>query len=150
MSAHFAPHNQPQMLPEADPAAEFGHRPSTLTPLLAGARARGMADAFELLGKAALLIDASGGVLHVSVAAGRLLGESLMVASRHLIGSNERDNAEIEALVGAALAGASGPPIVVGQGSQTRLRLSALPLPSPGDPCQLLRAIVFVEIAGQG
>jgi hypothetical protein len=148
MSAHFAPHNQPQMLPEADPAAEFGHRPSTLTPLLAWARARGMADAFELLGKAALLIDASGGVLHVSVAAGRLLGESLMVASRHLIGSNERDNAALQAMIGAALTGASRPPIVLGKAAQTRLRLSVLPVPFAGDSYQLLRAILFIEIAG--
>ncbi len=148
MSAHFAPHNQPQVPPEADPATEFGYDPRMLTPLLAGARARGMADAFELLGKAALLIDASGGVLHVSAAAGRLLGESLALASRHLIGSNERDNAELQAIIGAALVGTSRPPIILGAGAQTRLRLSALPVPFAGDSCQLLRAILFVEIAG--
>jgi hypothetical protein len=148
MSAHFAHQDLPQLLPETDRACGIGQAASVLTPLLAGARARGMADAFELLGKAALMIDASGGVLHVSEAAARLFGDTLTLTSRHLIAASDQDNSEIEAMIGRVLAGAPAAPIVVGLGSPAPLKLSVLPIAHASDPCQLLRAIVFIEIAG--
>ena len=50
-----------------------------LAPLLAGARARGVADGLEWLGLAAVLLDDRGEVLHVNSGAIELLGEDLFL-----------------------------------------------------------------------
>ena len=55
-----------------------------LAPLLAGARARGVADGLELIGAAAALLDEQGDVLHVNARAQRLLGGDLTVAGGRL------------------------------------------------------------------
>src|ERR1700720_3449078 len=52
---------------------------ASLAPLLAGARARGMADAFELLGVAAAFLDEDGLALHINDHARRVLGPQLWV-----------------------------------------------------------------------
>ena len=51
-----------------------------LAPLLAGARARGVADGLELIGAAAALLDEQGEVLHVNARALGLMGQSLFVS----------------------------------------------------------------------
>ena len=48
-----------------------------LAPLLAGARARGVADGFEWLGLAAVLLDDRGEVLHANCGAIELMGDLL-------------------------------------------------------------------------
>ena len=50
-----------------------------LAPLLAGARARGVADGLEWLGLAAVLLDDRGEVLHVNRGAVDLMGEDLFL-----------------------------------------------------------------------
>ena len=79
--------------------------PETLRPLLEGARARGLADAFELIGVPAVLIDTAGAVLHVGAGAAARMGASIAVASRHLVGADPASNRALQDVVAAALAG---------------------------------------------
>ena len=55
-----------------------------LAPLLAGARARGVADGLELIGAAAALLDEQGEVLHLNARALSLLGDHLVLAGGRL------------------------------------------------------------------
>ena len=74
-------------------------RGAPLAPLLAGARARGVADGFEWLGLAAILLDDRGEVLHVNRRAVDLMGEDLFLSSGRL---RARD-AEIDGALGVAI-----------------------------------------------
>ena len=122
-------------------------RGAPLAPLLAGARARGVADGFEWLGLAAILLDDRGEVLHVNPRAVDLMGEDLFLSSGRL---RARD-AEIDGALGVAIHRA------LGGGSSSRL---AIPLKSgqgtvgariaaidslDDDPFQLLRAVAILE-----
>jgi len=128
---------------DPDPPA----RGAPLAPLLAGARARGVADGFEWLGLAAILLDDRGEVLHVNPRAVDLMGEDLFLSSGRL---RARD-AEIDGALGVAIHRA------LGGGSSSRL---AIPLKSgqgtvgariaameslDDDPFQLLRAVAILE-----
>ena len=119
-----------------------------LEPLLAGARARGMSDAFDMLGLAFVMIDAHGMILHVSAEARIYLGPYLAVASEHLVGAGQCETRAIQSLIGSVLRdGASPGRIMLARGQGMRpLVLRGLPVPSPAnDPCQLLKALVIVE-----
>jgi hypothetical protein len=128
---------------DPEPAA----RGAPLAPLLAGARARGVADGFEWLGLAAILLDDRGEVLHVNPRAVDLMGEDLFLSSGRL---RARD-AEIDGALGVAIHRA------LGGGTSSRL---AIPLKSgdgtvgariaaidslDDDPFQLLRAVAILE-----
>ena len=67
-------------------ATRAWRRDAPLRPLLAGARARGMADAFELLGVAAVFIDEGGFALHINDRARRRLGPQLVGRRRAVAG----------------------------------------------------------------
>src|SRR5437588_7061458 len=69
-----------------------------LGPMLAGARARGVADGFAWLGLAAILIDDRGEGLHANPGAVELMGEALF-----LVGGRLRAH---DACAGRALGGA--------------------------------------------
>jgi hypothetical protein len=122
----------------------------SLAPVLAGARARGMADALELLGVAAVLIDECGFALHVNTRARSLLGPQLRIDGGRLRASERDLDAAIGAAVESAVAG-----VAPATGAE-RIDLSAtargatgvkvLPVVAEADDSfQLLRAIVIIE-----
>ena len=76
---------------------------ATLEPMLAGARARGMADAFDMMGLAFVMIDAQGMILHVSGKAKAFMGRHLAVASEHLVGAGQDETRAIQSLIGSVL-----------------------------------------------
>jgi hypothetical protein len=148
MSAQFAyqempepPHERDEVDREATLPAEY------LPPLLAGARARGMADAFDLMGKAAILVGEMGMTLHVNQAAQAKLGAALAVVSRHLIGANPAANSALQAVIAAAVAGGSHPSISLARGEGlSDLIIEALPIAgAASDPNQMLKAIVVIS-----
>ena len=129
----------------ADEAPRFLTDPS-LAPVLAGARARGMADTLELLGVAATLIDECGFALHVNARARSLLGPQLRIDAGRLR-ATER---ELDAAIGAALESAvtAGGAANIGVAAAARGVAGVKILPvvaEPDDAFQLLRAIVIIE-----
>jgi hypothetical protein len=128
---------------DPDPPA----RGAPLAPLLAGARARGVADGFEWLGLAAILLDDRGEVLHVNPRAVDLMGEDLFLSSGRL---RARD-AEIDGALGVAIHRALGGgtssrlaiPLKSGQGT-VGARIAAMES-LDDDPFQLLRAVAILE-----
>ncbi len=116
-----------------------------LAPLLAGARARGVADGFEWLGLAAILIDDRGEVLHVNTRAVDLMGEDLFLSAGRL---RARD-AEIDGALGAAIrralgAGASSHLAIPSKQGTVGARIAAMDS-FDDDPYQLLRAVAILE-----
>jgi hypothetical protein len=127
--------------------AEPPSRGAPLAPLLAGARARGVADGFEWLGLAAILLDDRGEVLHVNPRAVDLMGDDLFLSSGRL---RARD-AEIDGALGVAIRRALGGgassritiPSKTGQGT-VGARIAAMESVDE-DPFQLLRAVAILE-----
>lgn len=121
---------------------------STMAPMIAGARARGIADAFAMLGEAAILLDFTGTVLHVGDDAHPLLGASLTVAGGHVVAVQRRSTPALNRLLEAGLAD-GGPMhleedlLCVEDGMRQRVRLHRVP--SAGEPFQLLAAVLTVE-----
>ena len=119
-----------------------------LAPMLAGARARGVADAFELLGMPAVLIDQSGTVLHVGASAMKLLGGDIAVVSRHLVGAAASTNRALQNLIAAALSGEDevvANPVFIAREGLAPLTVRAIRIPgASGDPMQLLKAIIVL------
>jgi hypothetical protein len=153
MSTHFAYQDTPDQLRDREEmeAAATGLPAEYLSPLLAGARARGMADAFELLGKAAVLVGETGITLHVNRIAKDMMGSALAVVSRHLIGATPSANSALQALIADAVAGRSGGSVSLPRG-EGRLPLVVEALPITGaadDPSQILKAIVTIHEAAR-
>jgi hypothetical protein len=122
--------------------------PDILRPLLEGARARGMADAFELLGIPAVLIGAAGEVLHIGAAAETRMGGSAEVASRHLVGVDAASNRALQDLVAAALAGKQRSVKLKQRGIRKSVSARSLPLPgSWNNSHQLAKAIIVFDKA---
>ena len=130
-------------------ADELGLPLEMLQPLLSGARARGIADAFDLLGMAAVLIDGHGCVLHVNAAARRMMGTDLMVASRHLVGADPVANRVIETMIARTVSGVEPvAPARVARAERTGLVLTAMRLPGAAqDAAQLLKAVIVLSEA---
>lgn len=126
---------------------EAAPRIDALQPLLAGAHARGMADALELAGVAAVMIDAQGMVLHVGATARDLFGAHLRVDYDHLVASTSESTRAIQTLIAGALAdGESQAPILVARAGLTPLKLHARIVPgSAGNVCQLLKILILIE-----
>jgi hypothetical protein len=122
---------------------------SPLRPLLEGARARGVADACQLLGYPCVLLDASGGVLHASHAAQALLAGDLRLAEGHLVAADAQANHRIERLVETALSG-SACEVAIAAGAGGDLCIRALPLPgAQDDDAQLLKAVLLLSRTGE-
>jgi hypothetical protein len=148
MSTHFAYHDTPEQPRDREELDEATSLPAEyLPPLLAGARARGMADAFDLMGKAAVLVGETGMALHVNRMAKEKMGSALAIVSRHLIGGNAADSSALQALIADAVAGRTHPPLTLARpDGQTPLRIEALPVVgAAGDPQQILKAIVTIS-----
>jgi hypothetical protein len=121
--------------------------PEILAPLLAGARARGIADAYEMMGAGAVLLGHSGRVLHASERASRLLQDVASVVSEHLVGATTDANGQIESLIGRWLAG-QGDASTVLEGAVLGQRISLRLVDVPqvqGESVQLLRAVIAVQ-----
>lgn len=125
-------------------AAEFGLSARELRPLLEGARARGLADAFELLGAGAILLDQTGAVLHLSTHARAALGGELRLAGGTLVAADGASNHIVEQLIACVLAGGACEGTLGGERS---LHLRAMPAPGARDEAQLLKAVLFVSKA---
>jgi len=119
-----------------------------LAPLLEGARARGVADALEMAGQAAILLSGAGEVLHAGESAKPLLGAGLRLAEGRLELKDARAKG-FDGLLAVALDG-EGPPhgdgiiLPAPDGGAIRMRI----LPFHGgkkNPAQLLKAIVLLE-----
>ena len=91
--------------------------PTPLAPLLAGARARGVADGLELIGAAAALLDEQGEVLHVNARAMRLMGEALFLADQRLRARDRAADETLAAAIGSTLRYGVASRVAVGEGS---------------------------------
>jgi hypothetical protein len=122
-------------------------RAAPLAPLLAGARARGVADGFEWLGLAAILLDDRGEVLHVNRRAVDLMGEDLFLSSGRLRARDAEIDGELGVAIGRALGGGASSRITIpsksGQGA-VGARIAAMDSLEE-DPFQLLRAVAILE-----
>lgn len=93
---------QQSQVPGREPRSQVPEQDAML-PIVAGARARGVADAFEMVGQGALLLDATGTVLHAGAAALALMGQDLSVQSGHLAAQTATANQAIQDLLSALL-----------------------------------------------
>ena len=116
-----------------------------LAPLLAGARARGVADAFQMMGLAAVFLDADGVVVHVNPAAARMMGSVLAIASQHVVCGTSSANRIMQDTISAVLRGQSSTAVAVcDEGGQPCLTVDAIV--APGDePAQLLKAVLLLR-----
>jgi hypothetical protein len=123
--------------------------PGSLEPLLAGARARGMADAFDLLGMAAVFVDEDGLALHVSARVDRLVGRELTISPQgRLRAVDLASDAALQATIDRALAGRGDEkaPIVLASGEgRPALSLRVVTVNAGNESAQLLRAVVLIE-----
>ena len=116
-----------------------------LQPLLAGAHARGVADALELLGIPAALIDDSGTVLHLAASAARTFGGDIGLMGGHIVGSVPHMSAKVARLIESALHrdGARADPLafLCADGSSATMDILCIP-PAWYGQGQLMAAIV--------
>lgn len=122
-----------------------------LAPLLAGARARGVADGLELIGAAAALLDEQGEVLHVNARAMRLMGEGLFLADQRLRARDRAADETLAAAIGSTLRYGVASRVAVGEGSgQGALGVRIVPVAAEGEESfQLLRAVAILEASGE-
>ena len=119
-----------------------------LQPLLEGARARGIADAYALIGQAAVLLDGDGGVLHAGPQARALLGGGLVVREGYLVGTSRETNRMLGDLVASALEGrdpGQGGRVPAPDGRQVGIRAFSFP-PGRGNGNQLLKAVILFDV----
>lgn len=93
---------------------------SVLKPIIAGARARGVADGVEMLGVGAVLIDATGQVLHIGGRGRRMLGGWASLVNDHLVAERADDNGCVQDLIGSVVGSARHDP-------EARVRVAGMP-----------------------
>jgi hypothetical protein len=132
---------------ESKAAGQGQGRIDPMQPLLAGAHARGMADALALAGVAAVLIDAQGMVLHAGALARDLFGSDLRLDHEHLIGRTAESTRAIQTAITEALADGDLPdPVIIPRAGHARYKLHVRPVPGAAkNPCQLLKALIMIE-----
>lgn len=126
---------------------DIGARADVVAPLIAGARARGIADAFEMMGEAVILLDFTGTVLHVAENARPLLGCAIGVAGGHVVATDRKSRPQVHRLLESGLA-ENGPAkleedVLCVDGMRQRVRLYRVP--AAGEACQLLAAVLVLE-----
>jgi hypothetical protein len=140
----MAPSGQVWNAVEPQPAVRGG---PPLAPLLAGARARGVADGFEWLGLAAILLDDRGEVLHVNPRAIDLMGDDLFLSAGRLRARDPHIDATLGAAVRRAVNGGTSSNVAIpstsGHGN-VGARIAAME-GLDDDPFQLLRAVMILE-----
>jgi hypothetical protein len=118
-----------------------------LGPLLAGARARGVADGFAWLGLAAVLIDDRGEALHVSPEAAGLMADALYIERGRLRARDLAVDGALAEAVGAALTlGHTGKVRISGDAGEMWVHIAPMPA-DDDDPYQLLRAVALLNRA---
>ena len=132
-------------------AAEGEALRAPLAPLLAGARARGVADGLELIGAAAALLDEQGEVLHLNARAARLMGEGLYLADQRLRARDRAADEMLAAAIGTTLRYGVASRVAVGESpGEGDFGVRIVPVASEGDePFQLLRAVAILEPPGE-
>jgi hypothetical protein len=129
----------------APPAAPRG-AVAPLAPLLAGARARGVADGLELIGAAAALLGEDGEVLHVNARALRLLGHDLLVTGRRLRARSRAADQSLAAAIDSTLRDQTASRVSVSDGEDDGLKVRIMPVAAESDDSfQLLRAVAILE-----
>lgn len=120
-----------------------------LRPLLAGAHARGMADALEMAGIAFLMVDAQGMVLHAGPAARALMGADLRIEYDHLIAASGEATCAIQSMVMAGLGQGEAPePLRLARGEGPPLILTVRRVPgAAGNVYQMLKLLILIEQA---
>jgi len=129
--------------PERQPVAT----PPPLGPMLAGARARGVADGFSWLGLAAILIDDRGEALHVNPGAVELMGDQLYLESGRLRAPDPSADRALAEAIRAAVADGLATSAYVGRKRELLVHVAAMPA-DPDDPYQLLRAVALLSRVG--
>jgi hypothetical protein len=122
-----------------------------LAPLLAGARARGVADGLELIGAAAALLDEQGEVLHVNARAMGLMGEGLFLADHRLRARDLAADGTLAAAIGSTLRyGVASRVTLWDSPGEGVLGVRIVPVATDGDESfQLLRAVAIFEPPGE-
>ena len=119
-----------------------------IAPIISGARARGIADAFEMLGEAAVLLDFHGCVLHVGESAKPLMGCALSITRDHVTAASRKSADTLQRLLEAALSN-EGPRrleedlLCAEHGMRQRVRIYRVD--NTGDARQLLSAVLVLE-----
>lgn len=129
----------------AKPAEQIAND-GDLAPLLAGAHARGMFDALELMGQGAILLDREGRALAVTRSAQPWFGATLAIAQGCPVSAERDDDSRLRGAILAALAGSPGEISIGPAGEEMTLRLS----PVAGPAHQLLAAILLIRPAALG
>jgi hypothetical protein len=121
-----------------------------LAPLLAGARARGVADGLELIGAAAALLDEQGEVLHLNARALSLLGDQLVLAGRRLRARDRALDRTLAAAIDSTLRRQVASRVALGdETSADGLGVRIVPVTAEADESfQLLRAVAILEPRG--
>ena len=139
-----------QRLPaQVPPGLCLGDDPrDPLAPLLEGARARGVADALELAGQAAILLGGAGDVLHAGESAKPMLGDALQVANGRLVvdddGKSRFDSLLRGVLIGKEPPDGAGIILAAPGGGKMRLRFRLFE-GGKANPSQLLKALVLLD-----
>jgi hypothetical protein len=115
-----------------------------LAALMAGARARGVADAFDALGIGAVLIDADGAALHVNSEAAGFMGASLGICARQLVAGTYAANARLQRALDLVLSRGGAESVELGGEADMRLHVLGLPAAAEA-PTQLLKAVIVFE-----
>jgi len=128
----------------SDPAAR-------LAPVLEGARARGVLDAFDMTGQAAILLGRAGEVLQVGASARALLGAGLRLEGGRLVAREEEthclERPLTHVLETELVPRTQGIILSAAGGGIMRVRM----LPFAGgnaNPAQLLKAVVLLDPLG--
>jgi PAS domain-containing protein len=121
-----------------------------LAPLLAGARARGVADALELIGAAAALLDEQGEVLHLNARARSLLGDHLVLVGGRLRARDHAVERTLAAAIDSALRDQVASRVALGDdASVDGFGVRIMPVTAEADDSfQLLRAVAILEPRG--
>jgi len=118
-----------------------------LGPVLAGARARGMADAMTMWGLAAVFLGVDGSVLFANDRALALMGEHLRFAEDRLQASDQASGA-LRSLVDATLArgaGCSSSLVLRRGGDRPALLLRARRTALGDEPFQLVKVVAVID-----
>ena len=121
-----------------------------LAPLLAGARARGVADGLELIGAAAALLDEQGEVLHLNARALSLLGDHLVLAGGRLRARDRALDQTLAAAIDSTLRHQIASRVALGDSAcADGLGVRIMPVAAEADDSfQLLRAVAILEPRG--
>lgn len=146
MTSHLAPADIQKVSRSLSRVLRKRDDDQSAAPIKAGMRARAIADACEKLELGAVLIDATGRVLHVGAMAASMLRDDLRLASGHLVGSSRAINQAVQRAVSIAV-GLSGPDNADAGADSPAVTITGLPY-RDSSPFQLLRGVLVIGRGG--